>query len=134
MDSYFCTNADCKKLLTDFELNRQTFNKSGTLKGSKFKFCVRCRHDQRLIEKLRCVQCAEVFNPVKITEEHASQVGTIFKVFCDNCSHENNKRRSLEQYYQLTKDPKYSEKRNKVSKIKRLQKQGRLPKDMEIVV
>ena len=129
---FFCTNADCKKLLTDFELNRLTYNKSGTVKGSRYKFCKQCRHDAHLVDRIRCVGCRDIFNPVTVTDKGHSS-GSIYKVFCNDCSHRNNKRRSLTQYHELAKNPEFIEKRNKKSKLRRLQKQGRLPADLEIV-
>ena len=130
---FFCTNADCKKLLTDFELNRLTYNKTGTVKGSKYKFCKQCRHDAHLVSKVRCLGCTEVFDPI-IRGELGNSSGSIYKVFCQECTHKNNKARSLSQYYELSKNKSFVAKKNYKAKIRRLQKQGRLPKEMEIVV
>lgn len=92
----FCTNADCNKLLTDFELNRIPIGKNGAIKGTKFKFCKRCRAHQNLIKKIRCIKCRDTFYPT-IVDENTGEVKiqhTIFKMICDDCYKEKERIRS----------------------------------------
>lgn len=131
MHNYFCTNADCKRLLTDFELNRLTYNKSGSVRGSKFKFCRKCRSSQQFVSRLRCVGCRETFNPVTVNV-YGNNSGSNYKIFCSDCKLESDRRRARAHYNEQNKNPEFGKERNRKSKIRRLQKKGRLPADMEV--
>ena len=78
MPEFFCSNAECKRLLTDFELGR--ISKKHTL-HSKYRYCVKCRNKAKTIQFIRCQRCRTQF----------SNFETIFQTVCDNCNVEKHR-------------------------------------------
>ena len=72
MPELFCSNADCKRLLTDFELVRICNKKTV---HSKYRYCVKCRTKSNNIDTIRCNKCKYTF----------SYQGSIFQVICKSC-------------------------------------------------
>lgn len=80
----FCTNYDCKNLLTDYELGKIFGGR--TSKYTKFKFCKSCRRYAHNIALIRCVRCRCSFNPAELDKNGQYNRGTIFRMFCDDCT------------------------------------------------
>ena len=109
----FCTNANCNRVLSDFELNKIT--KSVTGKFSKYKFCVMCRRKLHTVRLLNCVQCREIFDPFVVDENGRYNKGTILKMFCYDCSVENEKARQRAKWHRNKEQYKLNQEAKKIA-------------------
>lgn len=109
----FCTNANCNRLLSDFEI--QKIIGSPSSKFSKYKFCILCRRKLHRVSLLRCIQCREVFDPFIVDENGQYNKGTVLKMFCYDCSVKNEKARQRDKWHRNKEQYKLNQEAKKIA-------------------